>query len=74
MGAGHKQTHSLQDQAHLDFGLITFLKMGWPKESRDMDYPLWTKLYMFVVRVVNPKDGTLYLVTLMSKILATYLI
>ncbi|KAJ9687214.1 hypothetical protein PVL29_015892 [Vitis rotundifolia] len=43
--------------------------MGWPKESRDMDYPLWTRLYMFVVRVTNPKDGTLHLVTLCQGLL-----
>ena len=54
---GHKQAHSLQDRAHLDFRSITILKIGWPKESRDMDYPLWTRLYMFVVGVANPKYG-----------------
>ena len=52
---------------------ITILKMGWPKESRDIDYTLWTRLYMFVVEVANPKDGTFHLVTLMSKILVTHL-
>ena len=69
----HRQTHSLQDQAHLDFGPITILNMGGPKESRDIDYPLWTRLYMFVVGVTNPKDETLHFVTLMSGILVTHL-
>ena len=36
--------------------------MGWPKESRDMNYPLWTRLYMFVVEVASPKGETLHLV------------
>ena len=40
--------------------------------SRDMDYSLWTRLYMFVVGVANPKDGTLHLVTLMLRILVTH--
>ena len=66
MGVGHKQAHSLQDQAHLDF-------RPPPKESRDMNYPLWTRLYMFVVGVANPKDGTLQLVTLTSRILVAHL-
>ena len=73
MGMGYRQVHILQDRAHLDFGSITILKMGWPKESRDIDYTLWTRLYMFVVEVANPKDGTFHLVTLMSKILVTHL-
>ena len=34
-----------------------------------MDYPNMIRLYMFVVGVTNPKDGTLHLVTLMSRIL-----
>ena len=72
MGEGHRQAHSLQDLTHLDFGCITILKIGWPKESRDMDYSLWTRLYMFVVGVANPKDGTLHLVTLMLRILVTH--
>ena len=29
-----------------------------------MDYPLWTTLYMFVVGIANPKDGTLHLVNI----------
>ena len=62
MGVSHRQAHSLQDRAHLDFGPITILKMGWPKESRDMDYPLWTRPYMFLVAVINPKDETFHLV------------
>ena len=41
--------------------------------SRDMNYSLWTRLYMFVAGVANPKDGTLHLVTLMSRILVTHL-
>ena len=73
MGAGYRQAHNLQDRVHIDFGPITILKMGWPKESRDMDYPLWIRLYMFVVGVANPKDGTLQLVTLMLKILVIHL-
>ena len=73
MGVDHRQAHNLQGQAYLDFGPITILKMGWPKESRDMDHPLWTRLYMFVVGVANPKDETLHLVTLMSMILVTHL-
>ena len=73
MGEGHRQAHSLQDQDHLDFRCINILEMGWPKESRDMDYPLWMRLYMFVMVVTNPKDGTLHMVTLMSRSLATYL-
>ena len=47
--------------------------MEWPKESRDMDYIKKTKLYMHVMEVTNPKEGTLYLVTLMLKIFVIYL-
>ena len=46
--------------------------MGSPKESRDMDYPERTRLYI-VVGVADPKDGTLHLVTLMSRVLVIYL-
>ena len=53
---------------YLDFRRIAILKMGWPKQSKDMDYPLWTRLYMVVVGVTNPKDETFYLVTLISSI------
>ena len=67
MGEGHRPAPSLQDRAHLDFGCITILKIGWPKESKDMDYPLWTTLYMFVVGIANPKDGTLHLVNIYVK-------
>ena len=46
--------------------------MGWPKESRDMNNPLWQD-NMLVVGVANPKDETLYLVILMSKTLVIHL-
>ena len=41
--------------------------------SRDMNYSLWTRLYMFVAGVANPKDRTLHFVTLMLRILITHL-
>ena len=47
--------------------------MGGSKNSKDTNYSTWTKLYMFVVGVTNPKDGTLHLVTLISRILVIHL-
>ena len=41
-------------------------------ELSDIDYPLKTRLYMFIVGVTHPKDETLHLVTLMSRILVAY--
>ena len=72
VGEGHRQAHSLQDQDHLDFRCINILEMVWPKESRDMNNPLWQD-NMFVVGVANLKDETLHFVILMSKTLVIHL-